>query len=330
MQFVAGGSLQERIDQEAPLELKEMLRIAMQTAAGLAAAHAQGVVHRDVKPANILLENGVQRVKLTDFGLARVMDDASLTLSGVIAGTPQYMAPEQAWGRDVDARADLFSLGAVMYAMCSGHSPFRARTTMAVLKRVCEDAPRPLRAINPDVPEWLVAIIEKLLAKKPEDRFQSGTEVSELLGRWLAHVQQPNVVERPQLVGQVSNLPVRSSVEAESARQVKNLPHETRRDRDAAAARWQVPARFIARAVGVTGVVLSVLMTLAILTDGARQLPSLLMFALFQLVVTFVLAATFRAAWNTSSWGAWLGAFFFLPLTASWLSWIASYRDAEE
>ena len=200
MQFVAGGSLQERIDQEAPLELKEILRIAMQTAAGLAAAHAQGVVHRDVKPANILLENGVQRVKLTDFGLARVMDDASLTLSGVIAGTPQYMAPEQAWGRDVDARADLFSLGAVMYAMCSGHSPFRARTTMAVLKRVCEDAPRPLRAINPDVPDWLVAIIEKLLAKNPEDRFQTATEVSELLGRWLAHVQQPNVVERPQSI----------------------------------------------------------------------------------------------------------------------------------
>ena len=197
MQFVAGGSLQERIDQEAPLELKEILRIAMQTAAGLAAAHAQGVVHRDVKPANILLENGVQRVKLTDFGLARVMDDASLTLSGVIAGTPQYMAPEQAWGRDVDARADLFSLGAVMYAMCSGHSPFRARTTMAVLKRVCEQAPRPLRAINPDIPLWLVAIIEKLLAKNPDDRFQSAKEVSELLGRWLAHVQQPTVVPAP-------------------------------------------------------------------------------------------------------------------------------------
>ncbi len=200
MQFVAGGSLQERIDQEAPLELKEILRIAMQTAAGLAAAHAQGVVHRDVKPANILLENGVQRVKLTDFGLARVMDDASLTLSGVIAGTPQYMAPEQAWGRDVDARADLFSLGAVMYAMCSGHSPFRARTTMAVLKRVCEDAPRPLRAINPDVPDWLVAIIEKLLAKNPDERFQSATEVSDLLSRWLAHVQQPSVVPAPEMI----------------------------------------------------------------------------------------------------------------------------------
>ncbi len=197
MQFVAGGSLQERIDQDGPLELKEVLRIAMQTAAGLAAAHAQGVVHRDVKPANILLENGVERVKLTDFGLARVMDDASLTLSGVIAGTPQYMAPEQAWGRDVDARADLFSLGAVMYAMCSGHSPFRARTTMAVLKRVCEDSPRPLRAINPDIPDWLVAIIEKLLAKNPDDRFQTATEVSDLLGRWLAHVQQPNVVAAP-------------------------------------------------------------------------------------------------------------------------------------
>lgn len=217
MQYVAGGSLQERIDQEGPLELKEILRIAMQTAAGLAAAHAQGVVHRDVKPANILLENGVQRVKLTDFGLARVMDDASLTLSGVIAGTPQYMAPEQAWGRDVDARADLFSLGAVMYAMCSGHSPFRARTTMAVLKRVCEDSPRPLRAINPDVPEWLVAIIEKLLAKNPDERFQSATEVSDLLGRWLAHVQQPTVVPAPSRIDCPSwGLPFQSQTAADT------------------------------------------------------------------------------------------------------------------
>ena len=96
MQYVAGRSLQERIDRGGPLRTEEILRIGMQAASGLAAAHAQGLVHRDVKPANILLENGVERVKLTDFGLARAVDDSSLTHSGVVAGTPQYMAPEQA------------------------------------------------------------------------------------------------------------------------------------------------------------------------------------------------------------------------------------------
>jgi serine/threonine protein kinase len=200
MQFVSGRSLQEKLDAEGALTLKEILRIGMQTAAGLAAAHAQGLVHRDVKPSNILLENGIQRVKLTDFGLARAVDDASLTQSGVIAGTPQYMAPEQANGDPVDYRADLFSLGSVMYAMCVGHSPFRASTTMGVLKRVCHDAPRPIREVNSDIPDWLCAIVMKLLAKSSDNRFQSAREVAELLERWLAHLQQPTIVAKPNAV----------------------------------------------------------------------------------------------------------------------------------
>lgn len=222
MQYVSGGSLQERLDQEGPLELKEILRIGMQTAAGLAAAHAQGLVHRDVKPGNILLENGVQRVKLTDFGLARVVDDASLTLSGVIAGTPQYMSPEQAWGRSVDHRGDLFSLGAVLYAMCVGHSPFRARSTMAVLKRVCEEQPRPIPAINPEIPDWLCEIIARLLSKSPEDRFQTAEEVGVLLGGYLAHVQQPTICPEP--TGWRKDVTtVTTSVAAESAIPVATL-----------------------------------------------------------------------------------------------------------
>src|SRR5262249_39653100 len=139
MQYVAGLSLQQRLDREGPLELREILRIAMQTASGLSAAHAQGLVHRDIKPANILLENGVDRVKITDFGLARVANEASVTQSGVVAGTPHYMAPEQAEGKPLDQRTDLFSLGSVLYAMCTGRAPFRASGTMAVLKRVCEE-----------------------------------------------------------------------------------------------------------------------------------------------------------------------------------------------
>ena len=148
MAYIPGHSLQERIDQTGPLEVREILRIGMQTAAGLAAAHAQGLVHRDIKPANILLENGVERVRITDFGLARAMDEASQTQSGVLAGTPQYMAPEQASGEAIDYRTDLFSLGSVLYAMCTGHSPFRAETTVAVLRRICDGSPRPVREVN--------------------------------------------------------------------------------------------------------------------------------------------------------------------------------------
>ncbi|HXG11366.1 MAG TPA: family 16 glycoside hydrolase [Gemmataceae bacterium] len=200
MEYVNGISLQDRLDQSGPLELKEVLRIGLQAACGLAAAHKQGLIHRDIKPANILLENGVQRVKITDFGLARAVDDASLTQSGVIAGTPQYMAPEQARGEPVDHRSDLFSLGSVLYAMCTGRAPFRASTTMAVLKRVCEESPRPIREINPDIPDWLCAIIEKLHAKDPADRFHSAGEVAELLAQHLAHLQQPERVPRPPAV----------------------------------------------------------------------------------------------------------------------------------
>jgi hypothetical protein len=197
MQFIEGKSLQQKIDDEGSLELKEILRIGMQIASGLAAAHKQGLVHRDIKPANILLENGLQRVKITDFGLARAMDDASVSQSGVVAGTPQYMSPEQADGKPVDHRSDLFSLGSVLYAMCTGRPPFRAPSTVATLKRVCEDTPRPIRELNPDMPEWLCELVGKLHAKRPAERFQSAKEVTDLLEQHLAHVQRPNQVALP-------------------------------------------------------------------------------------------------------------------------------------
>ncbi len=198
MPLIVGKSLEERIEKGGPLPLEELLRIGTQIAAGLAAAHKQGLVHRDIKPANILLENGVERVKITDFGLARAVDDASLTQSGVIAGTPLYMSPEQARGEPtIDARSDLFSLGSVLYAMATGRPPFRATGSMAVLKRVCEETPRPMRSINRDVPDWLEAIVAKLHAKWPGDRFQSAQEVADLLGQHLAHLQEPQRVPRP-------------------------------------------------------------------------------------------------------------------------------------
>jgi serine/threonine-protein kinase len=198
MSYVAGESLQKRIDRTGALELRDILRIGMQAARGLSAAHEQGLVHRDVKPANILLENDVDRVLLTDFGLARAVDDASLTLSGVIAGTPQYMSPEQARGEGIDTRADLFGLGAVLYTMCTGRAPFRAETTMGILHKICSAAPHPVRDLNADIPLWLEQIIERLLAKSPADRYQTAAEVAELLGQCLAHVQHPTANRLPE------------------------------------------------------------------------------------------------------------------------------------
>ena len=199
MQYSRGTTLQKRIEQQGPLELKEVLRIGLQTARGLAAAHAQGLVHRDVKPANILLDGSVERAMLTDFGLARAADDASITRSGIVAGTPQYMSPEQVRGESVDARSDLFSLGSTMYAMCTGRSPFRSETAFGVMHRLTHDEPTSICEINPDIPAWLAGIVERLLAKKPEERFESASEVARLLEECLAHVQQPTSVPRPKL-----------------------------------------------------------------------------------------------------------------------------------
>ncbi len=198
MPFVACESLQQRLDRQGPLDVKDVLRIGLQAASGLAAAHAQGLVHRDVKPANILLETSVERVMLTDFGLARAVDDATLTRSGIIAGTPQYMSPEQANGDAIDHRSDLFSLGSVLYAMCTGRPPFRAETTFGVLRRIRETAPRPIREINADIPDWLERIVLKLLSKDPASRFATATDVATLLEQCLAHVQQPTTVELPE------------------------------------------------------------------------------------------------------------------------------------
>ncbi len=197
MEYVPGVSLQQQLDCFGPQELEEILRIGMQTATGLAAAHEQGLIHRDIKPANILLQDGVGRVKLSDFGLARAADDASLTQSGVIAGTPQYMAPEQARGAVLDHRADLFSLGSVLYALCTGRPPFRADTTLAVLRSVCEDTPHPIRDLNPAIPDWLTEIIDALHAKEPAERFQSADDVARLLNQHLRHLRQPTTVPAP-------------------------------------------------------------------------------------------------------------------------------------
>ncbi len=189
MPYVGGSSLQKRIDAEGPLAISEVLRIAAQTATGLAAAHAQGLVHRDIKPANLLLPNSVERVQITDFGLARGADDPTLTKIGVIAGTPEFMSPEQARGEHVDYRSDLFSLGSVMYAMCTGRPAFRAETSYGVLQKISECKPQPIREQFPELPDWLELVVRKLHARFPQDRFASAEETANVLSKCLAHVQ---------------------------------------------------------------------------------------------------------------------------------------------
>ena len=199
MPYVRGPSLEKRLQQVGVFSVVEILRIGMQIASGLAAAHAQGVVHRDIKPANIMLEEGIERVTITDFGLARAADDASMTQTGVVAGTPQFMSPEQARGEVVDHRSDLFSLGSVLYALCTAQPPFRATSSLGVLKRVEESQPRPIREINLDIPDLLIRIIERLHAKKPAERFQNADEVAVLLEGYPAHLGQPGTVPAPEL-----------------------------------------------------------------------------------------------------------------------------------
>ena len=198
MQYIGGGSLDRRIDQQGPLSAVEVVRVGMQVATGLAAAHAQGIVHRDVKPANVMMEAGVDRAMVTDFGMARVTDEASMTRSGVISGTPQFMSPEQAKGESIDPRSDLFSLGSLLYTASTGRPPFRADTVYGVIQRVCEAEPRPIREFSPEVPAWLEAFIAKLCAKQKEDRFDSAAEVSSLLSAELAHMQSPTFVREPE------------------------------------------------------------------------------------------------------------------------------------
>ncbi len=200
MTYVPGGSLQQRLDQSGPLDLVEILRIALQIAEGLAAAHAQGLVHRDVKPANILLEAGTDRVLLTDFGLARALDDATLTASGFVAGTPPYMSPEQARGDVVDGRSDIFSVGSLLYAMAVGRAPFIGSSALHVLQQVSDRATPNVREQNERMPEWFDRLIAACHEKVPSRRIPSAEELASVLRQCLAHVQKPNAFGLPPML----------------------------------------------------------------------------------------------------------------------------------
>lgn len=194
MQYLHGESLQQRLQKSAPLPVGVALTVARDTASGLAAAHARGMIHRDIKPANLWLDTDkpdgpFRRVKILDFGLARPDDrDTRLTASGVIVGTPHYMAPEQASGEKVDARADLFSLGCVMYAMLVGELAFDGPNTMAVLMALANHTPPRVSSRNFEVPEELADLVAELLAKPRDQRPASAEIVASRLDAMLAEM----------------------------------------------------------------------------------------------------------------------------------------------
>ena len=182
MQFLKGESLQKRIDRKGKLTQNEVLRIGREIAIGLQAAHSQGLIHRDIKPDNIWLQEDRDRVRILDFGLVRnSAEDVGLTQTGVVLGTPKYMAPEQARGKNVDHRCDLFSLGSVLYRLVAGQAPFEGSNLTATLIAVAHEEPTPLLDVVPDVNLELAELIMQLLAKDRSQRPQSASAVSQRL-----------------------------------------------------------------------------------------------------------------------------------------------------
>jgi serine/threonine protein kinase len=182
MPLLKGESLEERLNRVGRLSVSESVRVGRETAEALAAAHERGLIHRDVKPANVWLEGARGSVKLLDFGLARAAEiDTPLTQQGSIVGTPAFMAPEQANGENVDARCDLFSLGCVLYRCCTGVLPFQGTSAVSTLMAVVGKRARPPLDIAKDVPDGLSQLIMHLLAKDPAERPQSAQAVIETL-----------------------------------------------------------------------------------------------------------------------------------------------------
>jgi hypothetical protein len=209
MEVLRGQSLAEALEQGTRLPVGLCLKIARETAEGLAAAHATGLIHRDVKPGNIWLEEPTGWVKLLDFGLARGRTGPLITQRHVILGTPAYMSPEQAAGQPLDAHCDLFSLGAVLYHMLTGRRPFSGDDVMAVLSSLASDTPPPAAGLVPGLPGGVADLLDRLLAKDPASRPASAADVARAL---LALEQEaaglaPSARELPEPTGAETTAP---------------------------------------------------------------------------------------------------------------------------
>lgn len=197
MPFVNGPSLEDLVLNQGPLPENEIVRVGLQLASGLAAAHSHGVTHRDIKPANVLVDNFVNRVVITDFGLARQQSDTMITQPGVLAGTLQYMSPEQTRGEELDNQSDLFSLGGLLYFLATGRPPFDSETPVGILHKITNKPHQDVRVLNPSISATLASAIDTLLAKDSKERFRSASELESFFSQLVSHQNQPTQHQLP-------------------------------------------------------------------------------------------------------------------------------------
>lgn len=247
MEYLDGRSLAAIVHAEAPLGPVRAVRIASAVADGLAAAHAAGVIHRDVKPANVMVSTEGS-IKILDFGLARLLEQSALTESAMALGTAPYMAPEQALGERVDERSDVYSLGCLLYAMLTGRPPFTADSAPAIIHQQIHREPAPPSATNRRVSRSLDALVEQMLAKAPDARPQSAADVRELLG--LEHASTPR---RAATAADARSAPRASEATASKGDQTfTRAGSAPTRERKSAATRATLPAKARRGRVAVT------------------------------------------------------------------------------
>src|SRR5580704_9756518 len=193
MEYVEGRDLKSLIHEKGKLTADEAVPIALQIAAALEAAHTAGVVHRDLKPQNVMSDKD-GRVYVMDFGIARSLEHQGMTQTGALMGTPEYMSPEQAKGEKVDARSDLFALGIIFYEMLTGNSPFKAETAMAMMFKRTQERATPLSQLNIGVPPVISDIVSKCLEIRTDQRYQSAREVIQDLEAWKGGVPHSTIV----------------------------------------------------------------------------------------------------------------------------------------
>lgn len=182
MEFVRGDTLEKFATRLSPMAPDRAAYLIDKILSGLEYAHRVGIVHRDMKPANVMVTD-LGGVKIMDFGIARVRGAEHMTIDGALMGTPAYMAPEQVLGHEIDGRADLYAVGVMFYRLLAGALPFAADTAIGMLQRQITDLPTALHVHRTDLPDWCETIVKKALAKSPDDRFQTAGELREALGR---------------------------------------------------------------------------------------------------------------------------------------------------
>jgi len=195
MEFLTGTHLNQHTRSEGLLPAAEVTALCARVADALAYAHQQGVVHRDIKPANVMYNSSTGEIKITDFGIARITD-ASRTKTGVVLGTPSYMAPEQLSGKNVTGRSDIYSLGVTLYQLLTGALPFRADSMAALMYKIASGVYEPLVAYRPDLPECLGKTLDRALATDPDRRYGTGSEMARDLRECGTHLTGSEATER--------------------------------------------------------------------------------------------------------------------------------------